>query len=116
MIIHFGLLPSSSTPGRIVTLTGDLDFSVSDGVQRLVGDAIAPDTRVVLDVTDVGFADSSGLRLLVWAVREAQERGAHLCIAGTGEWLTTLLSMSGVSSLFETYPSLSAALAGPIAS
>lgn len=101
-----------SVSARVVTFVEDLDLTVADQAQRRVSGALAPGARVVLDLSGVGFADSSGLRLLVWAAREAEERGASLCIAGAGDWFTFLLLTSGVSSLFESFPTVAAALAG----
>jgi anti-sigma B factor antagonist len=97
--------------GRIVAFSGDLDYTVTSAVEVLLDKMLAPDRSVVLDVSGVEFADSSGLRLLVWAAQESQERGVRLSLSAPGELLALLLSTSGVSELFDTYSTAEAALA-----
>ena len=90
--------------GRVVrlTVTGDLDLLVErnlvDDVVDLLRDA-RPD-RVVLDLTEVPFLDSSGLRGLLRCARAAEDHGVLLTLDVRPGPVTMLLDTAGVRSWF----------------
>jgi anti-anti-sigma factor len=61
---------------RTLKLSGELDLSVGSEFQKAL-DAIAADrpTRVVVDLREVTFIDSSGLRMLLQANSRAHNEG-----------------------------------------
>ena len=66
-------------PTCVVHLGGELDASKSDAVADVL-DAVIGGGRVVVDLSEVTFADWRGLRPLVVAANEAAERGGTLTI------------------------------------
>lgn len=61
-----------------VTLIGELDIAVADGVEerlRLLRDAGA---RVRLDLSQLDFIDSSGVRAIVLGLKHARQGGHEL--------------------------------------
>lgn len=81
-----------------------LDFSLEAGCRN-----------VVLDLSDVSYADSSALSLLVWLDRRLAPMGGRLVLAGANEDVTRILELSGlvqVASSVETSPSVRVALEG----
>jgi len=68
------------TSPPVVEVTGEFDLST---VARWEEDVEAVDrdsTVVVLDLSEVGFVDSAGVRTLFRLVRTAESRGTHLVI------------------------------------
>ena len=59
----------------VVKVRGEVDLAVMDAFEVVVREAIAASPHVVFDMADVTFLDSSGIRVLVFAV---------LKVAGTG--------------------------------
>ena len=96
-----------SGEGRSVRL--HLDGEVDASTVHLVEDAMSPAldprcTRLVVDLADVSFMDSSGLRMLVVARNALDGRGAKLVIAGATDQLRRLFEISGLISVFTFEP------------
>jgi anti-sigma B factor antagonist len=86
-------------------LGGEVDLSTA----HLVEDALSPAldlrcTRLIMDVADVEFIDSSGLRVLVVTRNALDERGAEMVIAGVNDHLRRVFEVSGLSSVFTFEP------------
>jgi anti-sigma B factor antagonist len=70
-----------------VVLSGDLDVSTAPSVEEqliaLEDDQLPP--RLVIDLSDLGFIDSTGLSLLINADRRGRKAGRHVTIvSGSG--------------------------------
>ena len=65
----------------VVALRGELDLAGAAALEQELArlDAESPDA-VVLDLRDVGFMDSSGLRVVAVASQRAEERGRRLAL------------------------------------
>jgi anti-sigma B factor antagonist len=86
-----------------------LDGEVDASTAHLVEDALSPAfdprcTTLVVDVADVSFMDSSGLRVLVVARNALDERGAEMVLAGDNDQLRRLFQISGLISTFTFAP------------
>jgi anti-anti-sigma factor len=70
-----------------LVVAGELDLTTAGRLERAVVEAErAAQPRLVLDLRDVGFFDSTGLQILLDADVRARERGRGLrIVAGTGE-------------------------------
>ena len=66
---------------RTVTVSGEIDLAMGDRLGDSLREAIAaaPET-VLLDLSDVRFVDSTGIRVLVGAHQHALARDVHLVI------------------------------------
>jgi anti-anti-sigma factor len=86
-------------------LSGEVDLSTA----HLVEDALLPAldlrcTRLIVDLADVGFMDSSGLRVLVVTRNALDERGADMVIVDANHHLRRVFELSGLSSAFTFEP------------
>lgn len=63
----------------VIALYGEIDTSNADEVADAVRDGLAVGP-VLLDLSELSFMDSSGLRMLAELVRDAQESGWSLAI------------------------------------
>jgi anti-sigma B factor antagonist len=77
-------------------------------IQELVGQGRA---EIVVDLSQVGFLDSSGLSALVSGLKAARERGGTLKLAGLSEQVGRIFKLTMLDRVFELYPSVEAALA-----
>jgi anti-anti-sigma factor len=97
----------------IVVAEGEIDMATAPMLDRALSEAIeASDGPVLVDLGDVTFFDSSGLRAVIVAHRELAGQGRRLALACSPEghvWRT--FSLAGVDSLLSLYPSREAALA-----
>jgi anti-sigma B factor antagonist len=61
-----------------VTLVGELDIAVADGVEDRLRRLREADRRVRLDLSQLEFIDSSGVRAIVLGLRHARQGGHEL--------------------------------------
>ena len=89
-----------SSGESVIRLRGELDLQSARPTRDEVVALLEPDRRVVVDLSDVSFMDSSGLGSLVYALREAKAVGATLVVANPQPWVRKLFEAAGVAELF----------------
>ena len=98
---HHLMIDEGTGPGEL-TLRGDLDsHSTSlllDRVHRWTAT-----TSIVLDMSEVEFIDSSGLRALITA-RDEREGEARVAIVSPSRAVTRLLEITALTDIFEVRP------------
>ncbi len=99
-------------PDRIVlTLHGELDLLGAPRLQsEIESEALDAAEVVVLDLDDVQFIDSAGLRVVLAAHERTAERGQRLALTPGSPQVQRLLSIAGVNGRLETIASADAAL------
>jgi anti-sigma B factor antagonist len=75
-----------------------------------VGDALAKYGEIVLDVSRVGFIDSSGLGALVRLASKARAKGGDLKLCGLQQQARKAMEITNLMSVFETYDSIAEAI------
>jgi anti-sigma B factor antagonist len=65
---------------------------------------------VVVDLSHVKFMNSSGLSMLIGALTTIKNAGGKLKLANASEKIMTVLKITKLSSVFENYPSVQAAV------
>jgi anti-sigma B factor antagonist len=81
----------------IIELSGELDLHSSPQLATAVEDALGRSaTAVEIDAATLSFADSAGLRALLLARNDADERGVPLKLTRVSEPLRRLLEMTGL--------------------
>ena len=87
----------------VVRLVGDLDMAVVPELRAgLDGAFDAGCENVVLDLSEVGYADSSALGLLVWLDHRLRPMSGRLVIAGASGDVSRILELSGLVSVAAT--------------
>ena len=100
----------------VVRLTGDIDAAVVPDLRVTLHASLGGGcANVVLDLTDVVYADSSALGLLVWLDRQLVPVGGRLVLAGANPDIRRILELSGlinVAASIATSSDVAAALEG----
>jgi len=60
--------------------------------------------NIILDLSNVDFLSSSGLRVLVTARKSAEARGGELSLCNPSKHSADSLKISGLDILFKVYP------------
>jgi anti-sigma B factor antagonist len=82
----------------IVELEGELDLAGSDAVRKLlVQIPAARGLGLALDLRGLCFIDSTGIRLLLQALRHADERGAEFALIRGGYAIQRVLQLVGLT-------------------
>ena len=98
----------------VLTLTGELDCGTfAPACREIVRLFQAGHCRVVLDLADLAYADSSLLKVVVIALKVARQRGGSLkVVAGENRCVLRLLQLSAMGKLLAVYRTREAAIAG----
>lgn len=85
-------------PAAVVELHGELDLARVDDVRAELDriEAEGSAERVAVDLRDLTFLDSSGLRLLVVASGRARERGVPLVLVRGPEQVQHVFEITGM--------------------
>ncbi len=92
----------SPHPGvPILRVQGEIDVATSPELHELLSDLIADGPGVIIvDLTDVSFIDSTGLGVLVGAVRVVRAGGGDLRLVVTQPHIIKLLELTGLDDVF----------------
>jgi anti-sigma B factor antagonist len=95
----------------VVSVRGDLDVDSATVLTTAMEQVLAePAPRVVVDLSGVGFCDSTGLSAFVLGHRRATASGGWLRLAGPGEFLERLLGTVGLTPRIAVYATVPDAL------
>ncbi|MFC4590757.1 STAS domain-containing protein [Sphaerisporangium corydalis] len=103
-------LPASGAV--VIRATGDLDFGSAPTFRDQIDTArrTPQATVVIIDLSEVELFDSSGLGELVHARKECDASGIRLLLAAPQDNVRRRLAITGLSSLFDLFPSVADAL------
>ena len=106
---------SVSTRGEnavpVVEVSGEVDVYAAPELRDRLTEILADGRSVVVDLTDVGFLDSTGLGALVSARTSAAERGASLPLVCTHERILKLFTITGLDGVFAIHATVDEAVA-----
>ena len=89
-------------PGRVtVFLSGDCDLTARDQLTAALLDGVSRSGAVFVDVSAVGFLDSTGVHALVTAHHAAQGRGGRLYLQGATGTVAAVLELTGLDTLLQ---------------
>jgi anti-sigma B factor antagonist len=87
--------------GEVITVTGDLDAHTAPRLAAAIEAAEGgPDDPIVLDLSGVGFVDSSGLRSMI----QARSAGREVRLRSPGRATLRLLEITGLEDEFRIEP------------
>jgi anti-sigma B factor antagonist len=69
-----------------------------------------PSKKVVIDLAQVGYIDSSGLATLVEMLKKTKSQGGSLALAGMSDKVKSLFEITKLDKLFAICPNLQDAL------
>jgi anti-anti-sigma factor len=102
-------MPASNL--RFVRLSGRIDAAAAPGVQKTVRAAADKDARhVVIDLSEVTFLSSSGLRILLLLARELRKQGGDLRLCAARPQVAEVFHLTGFDQIFELFPSRESAV------
>ncbi len=82
----------------ILTLEGELDMASSGALEQALGSAeLEGEAMVVLDLQQLQFIDSTGLRVILAALERCRERRQAFAITPGSQQVQRLLSVTGVA-------------------
>lgn len=96
----------------VIRLSGEIDMLTTPALRAKVTEELQGGPSVlVLDMLSVDFLGSSGLALLVEALDESRTRSVALRLVANSRPVSRPLQATGLTDLFDMYPSVEDALA-----
>ena len=96
----------------VIRPLGEVDVYTAPTLkEHLLGAFDSGRTRMVIDLTGVGFLDSSGLGVLVGALKRANEANGALRIVCSSEPILKIFRLTGLDAVFAIDPDVDAATA-----
>ena len=84
----------------ILTIAGELDLRTSPELEERLGRAFTAGAElVILDLRQIEFMDSSGLRAVLGAHRQAHEAGRRFALVRGADQVERVLTLTGVHGL-----------------
>lgn len=97
----------------VIHLSGQLDALSATYVRNELASAVARGhTRLVVDLANVGFVDSSGLGSLISGLKAARIAGGDLRLAQPSKQVGAILSLTMLERVLRSYPTVADALKG----
>lgn len=100
----------ATTPGSdryVITVSGEVDLATSPQLDTAVIAAIdSGATSVVIDLTDVSFMDSSGLGVIVRALKRCREAENDLDLVITNERVLKVFGITGLDQVIPIHASI----------
>jgi anti-anti-sigma factor len=96
----------------VVDVDGDLDVATVDDADAALQEALSAGEPVVVDLVDVGFIDSTGMRSMIEARRRSNELGVPMvlvCPGNAAVW--RLLELTGTTGFFAVQETRAEAIA-----
>ncbi len=97
----------------ILDISGDIDLANSPAMRKvLLGEIKDKHTpKVLLNLKNVRYIDSSGIASLVEGLKAARDNGARLILYGLSPSVREVLELSRLQKIFEIYDTEEQALA-----
>ena len=112
-VIGFEIRTALLTPGTyVVSVTGEIDAFTSPALEQelewVLGDGAS---SAVVDLAEVGFMDSTALRVLLKALPRFTKRGGKLVLVSDDRRVLRTLEITGLDLKFTVEPKLAEAIA-----
>lgn len=95
-----------SAEGTVVAIDGDVDLQTSPAARRLLLDAVGRGRPVFVDLSGVGYIDSSGIASLVEALQRSRQTGSPLVLAAVSDAAMRVLQLARLDKVFRIFASV----------
>ncbi|MEV8046861.1 STAS domain-containing protein [Streptomyces griseoluteus] len=103
---------TTTTDGiHVLTVAGEIDHHTGDTLTQALDLTGTPRPRVVVDLHQVAFMDSTGINILIAAHRALTEVGGWLRLAGPAGGVLRTLQLVGLDTIIDCHEALDRALA-----
>jgi anti-sigma B factor antagonist len=99
---EFALTQESIDGERVViAVEGEIDLFTAPEFKAALAAAIdAGASRIVVDLTETGFLDSTALGVLIGVIKRLRSQGGHLTIVNTDDAIAKTFEITGLDQIF----------------
>lgn len=96
---------------NVVKVTGRVDSATAPDLENALKQLVeSSKTQIVLDLTDVEYMSSAGLRAMVSTLKSVKRASGDLRLASPSPRVAEVLRLAGLTSIFSIYPGQSEAV------
>ena len=89
----------------VVTVRGRVDSATAPDLEKALQDLLDSErSQIVLDLQDVDYMSSAGLRVLVAMQKAAKKNGGALRLAQLSARVKEVFDLAGLTPVFDIYP------------
>jgi len=92
---------SSLDGATIITVDGEIDANTAPEAQDKILPLASPGCRLVLNLTNVPYMSSAGLRILLATYRQISSGGGKVVLVGVAEEIMDTMSVTGFIRFFK---------------
>jgi anti-sigma B factor antagonist len=98
---------------KVLEISGSFDIYSATPVRYWLDETLntAP-AQVVIDLSDVGFIDSTALAILMQSIKRARENGGDIFLCGLQQPVRMVLELTRLDNVFEIFPEKEKAILG----
>ncbi len=106
-VIELGLELTERDGWAVLAVSGEVDVATAPRLrERLVGLVGEGRTRIVVDLEKVDFIDSTGLGVLVGALKRVRTNEGDLALVCTGPRILKVFEITGLTKVFAIHRSV----------
>lgn len=95
----------------VVAVAGEVDIATADTLDAELSAVLAGGARhLIVDLSEVGFLDSTGLGVLVKALKRAREAEGGLAVVVTAERISKVFRITGLDAVMPLHPDVDSAV------
>jgi anti-sigma B factor antagonist len=94
----------------IVSLAGEIDLEHSPRARELLLEQVARKRRVLVDLSDVEYIDSSGIASLVEAFQKSKRAGSGFALAAVNPAALRVMQLARLDRVFQIFASVAEGL------
>jgi anti-sigma B factor antagonist len=96
---------------HVLAVRGEIDLFTAPELKQVLAESIeAGRVRIVVDLTETSFLDSTALGVLIGAVKRLRSRDGALAIVNVDENISKTFEITGLDQIFTILPSREAAV------
>jgi anti-sigma B factor antagonist len=95
---------------KIIDLVGDLDSNTSNTAYEYIQGQLNPKDRVILNMKDVNYMSSAGIRTLLLLYRAVNNSGGQIVLTDLQGPLRETLDLTGFLEYFDTHDTVDAGI------
>jgi anti-sigma B factor antagonist len=91
---------------QVIKVSGQVDSKTVGDLRDFIDNELAQGQPVALELTEVPFMSSAGLRTLLTLQRKTMDMGVDLALVGVAEEIADTMKVTGFYQFFTIYSSL----------
>ena len=88
----------------LVSLRGEIDADAAPAIEHTLTQLTRAGCRILIDLAEVPYMSSAGLRTLLSLYRHINDQGGHVALSGLSERLRDIMAITGFLNFFTIHP------------